>query len=78
MPPKKDCSSCAKKIASSYGNKLGSNPKPKGKSRELTAVEKDLFKNHNHSAKHIAHMKKFLKAGRGCFADAHAFALKQK
>tara|TARA_R110000803_G_scaffold29344_1_gene67016 strand:+ start:786 stop:1022 length:237 start_codon:yes stop_codon:yes gene_type:complete len=78
MPPKKDCSTCAKKIASSYGNKLGSNPKPKNKSRELTAVEKDLFKKHNHSAQHIADMKRFLKAGRGCFADAHAFALKQK
>ena len=70
MPPKK--------IASSYGNKLGSSPAPKNKPRELTAIEKDLFKKHKHPAAHIAHMKRFLKAGRGCFADAHAYALKQK
>ena len=78
MPPKKSCSSCAKKVESSYASKLGSNPKPKGKARELTAIEKDLLKNHKFPKKHIDDMKKFLKAGRGCFLDAHAHALKQK
>jgi len=65
------------KVESAYGNKMGSNPKPKNKARALTATELDLFKKHKHSKVHIAHMKKFLRAGRGCFADAHAFALKQ-
>lgn len=64
-------------VPSKYGNKAGSNPKPKNKSRALTATEVDLFKKHsNFSKKHIDHMKKFLKAGKGCFADAHKDALK--
>ena len=70
MPPKK--------ISSSYGNKLGSSPAPKNKPRQLTVIEKDLFKKYSFSPKHTADMKKFLKAGRGCWADAHAFALTQK
>ena len=76
MPPKKGCNSCDKKVPSKYGSKLGSNPAPKNKARALTAAENDLFKKHNHSAKHVEHMKKFLRAGRGCFLDAHASALK--
>jgi len=75
MPPKK-CSSCDK-VASSYGSKLGSNPKPTNKKRALTAAENDLFKKHSgHSAKHVAYMKTFLRAGRGCFADSHIAATK--
>jgi len=77
MPPK-SCASCDKKVASSYGSKLGSNPKPKNKPRALTSVENDLFKKHKFPKAHIDHMKKFLKAGKGCFADAHAYAMKQK
>tara|TARA_R110000772_G_scaffold42425_1_gene98577 strand:- start:432 stop:659 length:228 start_codon:yes stop_codon:yes gene_type:complete len=75
MPPKK-CSSC--NIASKYGSEKGSNPKPNNKPRSLTVTEKDLFKNHKFSIKHLNFMKTFLKAGRGCFADAHKEALKQK
>ncbi len=74
MPPKK-CSSCDK-VPSKYGSKLGSNPKPTNKKRALTAAENDLFKKHGHSAKHVAHMKTFLRAGKGCYLDAHASALK--
>ena len=75
MPPK-GCASCDKKIASSYGNKMGSNPAPKNKPRALTSAEVELFKKHKHSAKHVEHMKKFLRAGKGCFADAHVSATK--
>jgi len=66
------------KHASQYGNKMGSNPKPKNKPRSLTATEVDLFKKHEgkHSKKHIDYMKRFLRAGRGCFADAHKAAMK--
>jgi len=64
------------KTESAYGNKLGSNPKPKNKARALTATELDLFKKHKHSKVHIAHMKAFLRAGKGCYLDAHASALK--
>ena len=64
--------------ASKYGSKEGSNPKPKNKPRALTTTEIDLFKKHEkmHSKKHIDHMKAFLKAGKGCFADAHKSAMK--
>ena len=75
MPPK--CMSCDKKVPSKYGSKLGSNPKPTNKKRALTAAENDLFKKHSgHSVKHVAHMKSFLRAGKGCFADAHNSATK--
>ena len=74
MPPKK-CSACDK-VPSKYGSKLGSNPPPTNRKRALTAAENDLFKKHGHSAKHVAHMKAFLRAGKGCFLDAHASATK--
>ena len=65
-------------VPSKYGNKAGSNPKPKNKPRNLTPTEIDLFKKHNeHSKKHIEFMKRFLRAGKGCFADAHKEALKK-
>ena len=65
--------------ASMYGNKAGSNPKPKNKPRALTKTENDLFKKHTklHSKKHIDFMKRFLRAGKGCFADSHREALKK-
>ncbi len=76
MPPK-GCSSCDKKVPSKYGSKLGSNPAPKNKPRALTAAENDLFKKHSgHSVKHIAHMKAFLRAGKGCWLDSHVSATK--
>ena len=64
--------------ASKYGSKMGSNPKPKNKPRALTKTEIDLFKTHSakHSKKHIDEMKKFLRAGKGCFADAHKHAMR--
>ena len=64
--------------ASQYGSKMGTNPKPKNKARALTATETDLFKKHEkmHSKKHIDFMKRFLRAGKGCFADAHKAATK--
>ena len=66
------------KHSSQYGSKMGSNPKPKNKARALTATENDLFKKHEkmHSKKHIDFMKRFLRAGKGCFADAHKAAMK--
>lgn len=64
--------------ASKYGSKMGSNPKPKNKPRALTKTEEDLFKKHEkmHSKKHIDYMKRFLRAGKGCFADAHKEAMR--
>jgi len=54
------------------------NPKPKNKPRSLTPTELDLFKKHAklHSKAHINSMKAFMKAGKGCFADAHRHAMK--
>lgn len=65
-------------VPSKYGSKAGSNPKPKNKARALTVTEESLFKAHagKHSKKHIDFMKKFLRSGRGCFADAHREAMK--
>lgn len=65
-------------VPSKYGSKAGSNPKPKNKPRALTATEEDLFKKHEkmHSKKHIDFMKRFLRAGKGCFADSHREAMK--
>jgi hypothetical protein len=55
-----------------------SNPKPKNKPRALTATEEKLLKEvaPKHSKKHMDAMKAFMKAGRGCFADAHKHAMK--
>ena len=66
-------------VASSYGSKMGSNPKPSGKARDLTKTEKDLLKDHekHHTKKHMDEMKKFMKAGKGCFADAHKHAMQK-
>lgn len=63
---------------SKYGSKMGSNPKPKNKPRALTDTEKKLLKEHkaHHTKKHMDHMIAFMKAGRGCFADAHRSAMK--
>ena len=74
MPQHKD----NKNVPSQYGSKMGSNPKPKNKPRALTKAEEDLFKKHEklHSKKHIAFMKAFLRAGKGCFLDGHREALK--
>ena len=67
------------KHASKYGSEMGSNPKPKNKPRKLTPTEVDLFKKHEgkHSKAHINFMKAFLRAGKGCFADAHKEAMKK-
>lgn len=55
-----------------------SNPKPKNKPRSLTATEEKLLREvaPKHTKKHMDHMKAFMKAGKGCFADAHKDALK--
>jgi hypothetical protein len=66
------------KHASQYGSKMGSNPKPKNKPRSLTATEEKLLKEvaPKHSKKHMDFMRRFMRAGKGCFADAHKAAMK--
>ena len=48
----------------------------KNKPRALKKEEIELFKTHSkhHSKKHIDEMKKFIKAGKGCFSDSHKHA----
>jgi hypothetical protein len=50
------------------------------KPRKLKKEEIDLFKTHSkhHSKKHIEEMKKFIRAGKGCFSQSHKFAMKLK
>ena len=54
------------KHASQYGSKMGNNPKPKNKPRNLTATEEKLLKEvaPKHSKKHIDYMRRFMKAGK--------------
>ena len=49
------------------------------KPRQLKQEEKDLFKTHskNYSKKHIEEMKKFIKAGKGCYSASHKYAMKK-
>ena len=49
------------------------------KPRQLKKEEVDLFKSHSkhYSKKHIDFMKKFIKAGKGCFSQAHKEAQKK-
>ena len=49
------------------------------KPRKLTKAEMDLFKIHSkhHSKKHIEEMKKFIRAGKGCYSASHKHALKK-
>lgn len=53
--------------------------KPLLKPRALKKEEIDLFKTHskNYSKKHIEEMKKFIRAGKGCYSMAHKHALKK-
>ena len=48
------------------------------KGAKLSDKDKEELKKHGekHSKKHIDHMKRFLRAGKGCFADAHLSAMK--
>ena len=48
------------------------------KPRKLKPEEIALFKTHakHHSKKHIDAMKKFIRAGRGCFSESHKHAMK--
>lgn len=57
---------------------MGSNPKPKNKPRSLTATEEKLLQEHktHHTKKHMDFMRRFMRAGKGCFADAHKAAMK--
>jgi hypothetical protein len=50
----------------------------KNKPRKLKKEEIDLFKTHSkhHSKKHIDEMKKFIRAGKGCFSMAHKEVMK--
>ena len=50
----------------------------KNKKRELKPEEKDLFTIHakHHSKEHIAFMKNYIKAGKGCYSASHKAALK--
>ena len=50
----------------------------KNKKRELKPEEKDLFNIHSkhHSKEHIAFMKNYIKAGKGCYSAAHKAASK--
>ena len=54
-------------------------PMKKNKPRELKKEEKDLLKIHSKSfsKKHIEEMKKFMKAGKGCYSESHKHALKK-
>lgn len=49
------------------------------KPRRLKKEEIDLFKIHSKSfsKKHIEEMKKFIRAGKGCYSEAHKHALKK-
>lgn len=49
------------------------------KPRALKKEEIDLFKTHSkhHSKKHIDFMKRFIRAGKGCFSEAHKAAQKK-
>lgn len=51
----------------------------KPKPRKLKKEEIDLFKTHSkhHSKKHIEEMKKFIRAGKGCFSDSHKEVMKK-
>jgi len=53
--------------------------KPLMKPRKLKQEEIELFKTHSkhHSTKHIQEMKKFIRAGKGCFSAAHKHANKK-
>jgi len=49
------------------------------KPRKLKKEEIDLFKTHSkhHSKKHIDAMKRFIRAGKGCFSESHKHAMKK-
>ena len=53
--------------------------KPLLKTRKLNQEEIELFKTHSksYSKKHIEEMKKFIRAGKGCFSDSHKHAMKK-
>ncbi len=58
-----------------YKKKTGRLNKP----RALKKEEIDLFKTHSksYSKKHIEEMKKFIRAGKGCFSESHKHAMKK-
>jgi len=49
------------------------------KKRDLKTEEKQLFKTHSkhHTKEHITFMKDYIKAGKGCFSEAHKSAMKK-
>ena len=49
------------------------------KPRALKKEEIELFKTHSkhHTKKHIEEMKKYIRAGKGCFSAAHKHANKK-
>ena len=56
------------------------NKKPvKNKKRALKKEEVELFKTHSkhHSREHIEEMKKYIRAGKGCFSMSHKHANKK-
>tara|TARA_R110002012_G_scaffold169543_1_gene333508 strand:- start:299 stop:460 length:162 start_codon:yes stop_codon:yes gene_type:complete len=48
------------------------------KPRRLKKEEIDLFRTHskNYGKKHIDAMKRFIRAGKGCFSESHKYAMK--
>ena len=60
-------------------NKPLMKPVKKNKPRALKKEEIELFKTHSkhHTKKHIDEMKKYIRAGKGCFSDSHAHASKK-
>jgi len=61
--------------------KKSDNKKPvkKNKPRALKKEEIDLFKTHSkhHSKEHIEEMKKYIRAGKGCYSEAHKYVSKK-
>jgi CO dehydrogenase nickel-insertion accessory protein CooC1 len=53
-------------------------PGATGRARALNATEKKLLKDieGKHTKAHIKAMESFMKAGKGCFSQAHTFALR--
>ena len=62
-----------------YKKKSDTKKPMKNKPRKLKKEEIELFKTHSkhHSKKHIDEMKKFIKAGKGCFSESHKHATKK-
>tara|TARA_R110002012_G_scaffold20048_2_gene71431 strand:- start:1990 stop:2211 length:222 start_codon:yes stop_codon:yes gene_type:complete len=64
---------------SKTNDKKKSETKKPNKARALKKEEIDLFKTHSkhHSKEHIEEMKKFIRAGKGCYSMAHKHANKK-